>query len=61
MPKIKVEIPFPKELVRKIDKDKKVVSRSQRISKTLRWPYNDAKIDSLNTGFVGLVSSESTR
>jgi hypothetical protein len=61
MPKIKVGISFPKELVHKIDKDRKNVSYGRCILKILRRSYNDAKIDSLDVGFVGLVSSESTR
>lgn len=61
MPKIKVEISFPKEWVHKIDKDRKNVSYGRRISNILRWSYNDIKIGSLDVGYLGLVSSESTR
>ncbi len=61
MSKIKMGIFFPKELVHKIDKDRKDVSDSRCVSKILRWSYNEAEIDSLEVGFVGLVSSESMR
>jgi len=61
MPKIKLGLSFPKELVHKIDRDRKDVSHSRYISKILGWSYNEPEIDSLEFGFVGLVSSESTR
>ncbi len=61
MPKIKVGISFPKELVPKVDKDRKDVSLSRYISKILGWSYKEAEIDSLEVGFAGLVSSESMR
>ncbi len=62
MPKIKAGISFPPELVHKINKDRKDVSYNSRcISKIPRSPHNEIKVDSLEVGFVGLVSSESMR
>jgi hypothetical protein len=60
MPKIKVGI-CAKELIPEIDKDRKDVSHSRCTSKILRWSFNEAEIDSLEVGFIGLVSSESIR
>ncbi len=60
MEKIRMGISIPKELVHKIE-DRREVVRSRYISKILTWSYNDAIIDSLEVGFVGLVSSESVR
>jgi hypothetical protein len=61
MPKNKVGISSPKELVHEIDRDTKDVLHRRCMSKILRWSYDKAEIDSLEVGFVGLVSSESMR